>query len=56
MRVAEAVARYLLHANANDGGYFETSLESQALLAQAQADFAAFVGSDSADNLVSAQI
>lgn len=44
LRVAEAVARYLLNCNANDGGFFTTSQETQALLHQAQKDYAAFFG------------
>jgi cysteine desulfurase family protein (TIGR01976 family) len=44
VRVAEAVARYLLNCNANDGGFFVTSQETQALVQQAQRDYAAFFG------------
>jgi cysteine desulfurase family protein (TIGR01976 family) len=44
VRVAEAVARYLLNCNANEGGVFAASVETQALFQQAQRDYAAFFG------------
>ena len=43
-RVAEAVARYLLETNANHGGPFATSRESDALLDSAHRRLAEFLG------------
>jgi cysteine desulfurase family protein (TIGR01976 family) len=47
--VADAVARYLLHTNANEGGEFVTSYETGALLDEAHAAVADFVGADPAE-------
>ncbi len=43
-RVVEAVSDYLLHRNANHGGPFATSQESDAMLAEAHRALADFVG------------
>jgi cysteine desulfurase family protein (TIGR01976 family) len=45
-RVADAVAHYLLHTNANHGGEFATSRESDALLEQAHRAAADLLGTD----------
>ncbi len=45
-RVAQAVSDYLLNTNANHGGCFATSQESDALLQSAHQDVAAFLGAD----------
>lgn len=42
--VAEAVSRYLLATNANHGGLFQTSIESDVILDHAHQAFADFVG------------
>lgn len=42
--VTDAISNYLLHSNANHAGLFQTSIESDALLDQAHAAFAEFVG------------
>jgi len=47
-RVAEAVSDYLLHRNANHGGPFVTSQESDAMLAEAHRAIADFLGAESA--------
>jgi len=47
-RVAEAVSDYLLHRNANHGGPFATSQESDAMLAEAHRAVADFLGAGSA--------
>ena len=51
-RVADAVARYLLQTNANHGGTFATSRESDALLDRAHRRLADFVGSSDPDCIV----
>ena len=51
-RVAEAVQRSMLHVNANEGGHFATSLENDALMADAADVFAAFFGAGSRDEVV----
>jgi len=43
-RVADAVARHLLHHNANHGGVFPTSVESDQIVDEAHAALAALVG------------
>ncbi len=43
-RVADAMSNYLLHLNANHGGLFGTSVETDRLLHQAHEAFAEFVG------------
>jgi cysteine desulfurase family protein (TIGR01976 family) len=50
-RVAEAVSDYLLHRNANHGGPFATSQESDAMLGEAHRAVADFVGSESAEEI-----
>jgi cysteine desulfurase family protein (TIGR01976 family) len=50
-RVAEAVSDYLLHRNANHGGPFATSQESDAMLADAHRAVADFVGAESAEEV-----
>lgn len=42
--VADAVSHYMLHTNANGGGFFATSLESDALMEEAQIAAASFFG------------
>lgn len=42
--VAQAMTDYLLNTNANHGGYFATSVESDAILQRAHEDVAAFLG------------
>ena len=48
-RVIDAVALYLRDTNANHGGCFATSRESDAMLATARSRFAAFLGAGDAD-------
>ncbi len=48
-QVADAVRRYLLESNANCGGPFATSEETDALLAAAHRSVADFLGSDDPD-------
>jgi len=50
-RVAEAVSDYLLQRNANHGGPFATSQESDAMLADAHRAVADFVGADRAEEV-----
>jgi cysteine desulfurase family protein (TIGR01976 family) len=50
-RVADAVSDYLLHRNANHGGSFATSQESDAMLADAHRAVADFVGAESAEEV-----
>jgi cysteine desulfurase family protein (TIGR01976 family) len=45
-RVIEAVSHYLAHGNANHGGFFATSRESDRLLAEAHRGLADFLGAD----------
>jgi cysteine desulfurase family protein (TIGR01976 family) len=47
--VADAVSRYLLESNANHGGLFTTSRESDALLERAHQAIADFLGTQEAD-------
>lgn len=51
-RVADAVSRYLLETNANHGGAFATTQESDRLLDQAHATVADFIGARDADCVV----
>jgi len=48
-RVIEAISHYLAHTNANHGGLFATSRESDRLLEQAHRGFADFLGVDDPD-------
>ena len=48
-RVIEAMSHYLAHTNANHGGLFATSRESDRLLEQAQQAVADFLGVEDAD-------
>ena len=50
-RVADAVSRYLLQTNANHGGHFTTSRESDALLEQARQAVADLLGISDADSV-----
>jgi cysteine desulfurase family protein (TIGR01976 family) len=50
-RVAEVVADYLLHRNANQGGPFATSQATDAMLADAHRAVADFVGAGSAEEV-----
>ena len=50
-RVADAVSDYLLHRNANEGGSFATSQESNAMLADAHRAVADFVGAERAEEV-----
>lgn len=47
--VIDAIAGYLRHSNANEGGAFVTSLETDALLVEAHAAAADFVGAEPAE-------
>ena len=47
-RVIDAISHYLAHTNANHGGLFATSRESDALLDQTHAAFADFLGAAAA--------
>ena len=51
-RVADAVTNYMFNHNANSGGAFVTSMESDALLEDAQAVMAAFYGTQDPDSIV----
>ena len=51
-RVAEAVSGYLLTTNANHGGPFATSVESDEVLEQAHRAAADFLGTDDPDTIV----
>lgn len=52
MRAIDAVADYLVRMNANHGGVFETSRESDALLAEAHEGLADFLGADDPETVV----
>lgn len=54
-RVIEAVSHYLAHTNANHGGLFATSRESDKLLAEAHRGLADFVGADDPATIVFGQ-
>lgn len=49
--VADAVSRYLLHSNANSGGPFATSRETDAVMTAARSAVADFVGADDPDEI-----
>lgn len=49
LRVAEAISAALLHTNANHGGLFATSIESDAMLHRVHQDVATFLGSSDPD-------
>ncbi len=51
-RVVEAVDRYLIRTNANHGGVFETSRESDALLEEAHQGLADFLGTGDPETVV----
>src|SRR5262245_9820323 len=51
-RVVDAVAHYLTHCNANTGGPFATSRESDALLEGAHRALADFLNAPSPDEVV----
>jgi cysteine desulfurase family protein (TIGR01976 family) len=50
--VADAVSHYMLHTNANGGGFFATSLESDALMEEVQQAGAAFFGASDPHEIV----
>jgi cysteine desulfurase family protein (TIGR01976 family) len=50
--VAHAITNSLLHLNANHGGCFETSIESDSLLHRVHRDAATFLGADDPDCIV----
>src|SRR5262245_4977655 len=54
-RVIEAVSHYLAHTNANYGGLFATSRESNKLLAEAERGLADFLGVDDPETIVFGQ-
>jgi cysteine desulfurase family protein (TIGR01976 family) len=54
-RVIEAVSHYLAHTNANHGGLYATSRESDRLLAEAHRGLADFLGADDPDCIVFGQ-
>ncbi|MEQ1904174.1 MAG: cysteine desulfurase-like protein [Pirellulaceae bacterium] len=54
-RVADAVSRYLLHQNANRGGGFVTSRETDAEMQAALKAFAAFVGAEDQQEIIFGQ-
>jgi cysteine desulfurase family protein (TIGR01976 family) len=54
-KVAEAMSRCLLETNANGGGYFRTSHQSDAIVAAARAAMADFLNASSSDEIVFGQ-
>ncbi|HQR08252.1 MAG TPA: cysteine desulfurase-like protein [Gemmatales bacterium] len=52
IRVAEAISAALLHTNANHGGSFTTSVESDAMLHRVHQDVATFVGTSDPDCII----
>ncbi len=50
--VTDAITRYLLHQNANHGGVFATSIESDALLHHVHQQAAAFFGVSDPDTII----
>ncbi len=50
-RVVEAIGDYLIHRNANHGGLFATSVESDAMLHEAHAAMADLLGADDPDTI-----
>ena len=53
--VAEAMSRCLLETNANGGGYFRTSHDSDAIVASARSAMADFLNADSPEEIVFGQ-
>jgi cysteine desulfurase family protein (TIGR01976 family) len=51
-RVIDAVSNHLAHHNANHGGCFVTSMESDAIVAETQRAMADFLGVDSPDSII----
>jgi cysteine desulfurase family protein (TIGR01976 family) len=51
-RVIDAVSHYLAHTNANHGGRFATSQESDRVLAESHGALADFLGADDPDTIV----
>jgi cysteine desulfurase family protein (TIGR01976 family) len=54
-RVIEAVSHYLAHTNANHGGHFATSRESDKLLAEAHRGLADFLGAEDPSTIIFGQ-
>src|SRR5262245_9286059 len=54
-RVVEAVSHYLAHTNANHGGLFPTSRDSDRLLAEAHHGLADFFGADDPTTIIFGQ-
>jgi cysteine desulfurase family protein (TIGR01976 family) len=54
-RVIDAVSHYLAHTNANHGGLYATSLESDVLLEEVHGGIADFLGARDADEIVFGQ-
>src|SRR5262245_3421069 len=54
-RVLDAVVRYLTHCNANHGGVFATSIESDRILDNARAAMAEFLGAGDPGEIVFGQ-
>src|SRR5437588_2835193 len=54
-RVIEAVSHYLAHTNANHGGLFATSQESDRMLAEAHRGLADFLGADDPATIIFGQ-
>jgi cysteine desulfurase family protein (TIGR01976 family) len=54
-RVIEAVSHYLAHTNANHGGLFATSRESDRLLAEAHQALADFLGAEDPETIIFGQ-
>ncbi|HZZ78076.1 MAG TPA: cysteine desulfurase-like protein [Gemmataceae bacterium] len=52
LRVIDAMVQYLSHCNANHGGVFATSVESDAILADAHAGMADFLNAPSPDEII----
>jgi cysteine desulfurase family protein (TIGR01976 family) len=51
-RVIDAISRYLTHSNANHGGKFQTSRETDAMFAAANRALADFVGADDPGEII----
>src|SRR5438093_8503233 len=54
-RVIDAMSRYLAHTNANHGGLFATSRESDSLLADSHRAMADFLGADDPETIIFGQ-
>lgn len=52
LRVAEAITAALLHTNANHGGLFTTSIESDAMLHRVHQDVATFLGTSDPECII----